>query len=320
MRIDPQIRALRDPDVSQRSIQGALEDARDSWLAGPAHALAREMEAFGQGAELASCPGLSGLFADDNEGMEMVEAFVSPMLASLARHPLGHVPLRHQFSDKISIIELIKSGQAALTLITYDALEIEPTSVSFGGGERHEKVLAGVGDFLLVDLLEEHDTHAAIDTTRRRLVTGETLRSADHRTARLVTRVHGRMVLLRLARTEDNPCDTRQFSLADGRLLHRASGSRNESRREMAMALLGRMGRKDAAPLLAELSQEGSDHIRWQSLRECLALDTAAGFSALLQIASDPSDSLSGVAAALRGQLVDAYPTLAKLEVAQCPA
>ena len=126
--------------------------------------------------------------------------------------------------------------------------------------------------------------------------------------------------MLRLARADDDQPETRQYALSDGRLLHRASGSRDESRREMAMALLGRMGRTDAAPLLAELSLEGSAHIRWQSLRETLALDSRAGFDALSRIAADPADALCAPAAALRTRLIETYPQFAITETNTCHA
>ena len=85
------------------------------------------------------------------------------------------------------------------------------------------------------------------------------------------------------------------------------------------MALLGRMDRADAAPLLAGIAQEqGSDALRWQALREALALDTLAGFQALTAIARSDDDALAPAAGTLRSQLVETYPQLAGVE--PCPA
>jgi hypothetical protein len=61
----------------------------------------------------------------------------------------------------------------------------------------------------------------------------------------------------------------------------------------------------------------GSAHLRWQAVRECLALDTARGFALLSRIAADPADDLSTSAGALRAQLVETYP---QLESGPCPA
>ena len=80
------------------------------------------------------------------------------------------------------------------------------------------------------------------------------------------------------------------------------------------MALLGRMGRTDAAPQLAGIACEpGSAALRWQALRECLSLDTATGFDALSEVARRADDELAAAAGALRSQLVEAYPQLKEL-------
>ncbi len=89
----------------------------------------------------------------------------------------------------------------------------------------------------------------------------------------------------------------------------------------MMTALLGRMERADAAPVLAAISlRPGEDSLRWQALRECIVLDTAEGFGALLAIARNAEDRLAGDAGALRAQLVEAHPQLLELEKSQCPA
>ena len=112
---------------------------------------------------------------------------------------------------------------------------------------------------------------------------------------------------------------TREYRLADGRLVHQAAGNPRDSRIELMMALLGRMDRADAAPLLAGIAQEqGSDALRWQALREALALDTLAGFQALTAIARSDDDALAPAAGTLRSQLVETYPQLAGVE--PCPA
>jgi hypothetical protein len=80
------------------------------------------------------------------------------------------------------------------------------------------------------------------------------------------------------------------------------------------MAALGRMGRADAAPLMAEIALgDGADALRWQALRECLALDTLTGFATLSNIAGNAADALSRPAKGLRSQIVSAYPQLAEV-------
>ena len=321
MRINPELRALRGDTASQRLAQSSLEEARDAWRAGPARAVLAELARYGEGAALARCPSLASLFDEEGSASILIDELMRGLLPRIAAHPLGQVPLRHQHSDGLSVLQLAQSGRAALTLLCYGETDAAPpASACFAGGERSEVVLAGAADIYLLDLLDDRGERAAIDCTARRVVAGEVMRFSGFAQTKSVRQVHGRMVILRLARSEVVPCEAREYALADGRLLHRASGSRSESRHEMMMALLGRMGRKDAAPLLAELSREGSDHIRWQALRECLALDSATGFAALARVASDPSDTLAATAGALRAQLIEAYPQLARIEETPCPA
>jgi len=109
----------------------------------------------------------------------------------------------------------------------------------------------------------------------------------------------------------------------EGRLVHQSAGTIGESAQELMLALLGRMKRADAVPLMARMSGEGGESLRWQALRECLALDSGAGFRALCAIAADPGDVLAAPAGALRAQLLEAYSVLAGMLEAEdmpCPA
>ena len=111
----------------------------------------------------------------------------------------------------------------------------------------------------------------------------------------------------------------REYALADGALLQQAAGDIRHSRHEMMVALLGRMKRREAAPLLAEIVvEEGADSLRGEALREALALDTAHGFAALCRVARSPLDPLAAPAGALRGQLIEAHPRLRAFEEALC--
>ena len=321
MRIDPKLRALRGDPASQRNAQLALERVRDDWRSGQASQALGELEAYGEGAPLDQCPNLVSLFGEGPHAHDLVSALMQPMLACLAENPTGQVPIRHQHSDSLSVLQLAQSGRAALTLLMYTELDgAEAKSACFPGGERHETVLAGSADIRFLELLEEQRGRAAIDCDTRRITAGEVMRFAGRENTKSILRVHGRMVVLRLSRTDEMPCDACEYALDDGRLLHRASGSRQESNVEMKAALLGRMGRRDAAPVLARHTRKGSDHARWQALRECLALDSGIGFAALSRIASDPGDPLAATAGALRAQLLETYPQLASQELSECPA
>ena len=124
-----------------------------------------------------------------------------------------------------------------------------------------------------------------------------------------------------LLRAAADPRPGREYCAASGKLLHQSAGAIATSRQEATVALLGRMGRTDAAPAMAMLATgEGDMSLRWQALREALALDSATGFAALCTIARRGDDALAGQAGALRAQLLETYPELAQLEDKQCPA
>ncbi|WP_306087640.1 hypothetical protein [Qipengyuania flava] len=76
-----------------------------------------------------------------------------------------------------------------------------------------------------------------------------------------------------------------------------------DSRAELGMLLLGRMGRDDALPVLAARTRTGDAQLRWQAVRQCLALDPATGLPLLERIAKDHADPLYQAARALLAQL-----------------
>ena len=318
MQIDERIAALCGNPSAQRRAQIRIEQVREDWLASaPMSGALAELAEYGAGADFEDCSQLAGAAATLDGASALIEPLIDGMGRALDDEPLAHVPFRHQKNGGTSILQLATRGRAALVLLAYDETTADPTpaTVTFSDVERHEIVLAGAADLRLATLVRELPDRAAIDFEDRRVVAGETLRLAPNE-ARLSRAVYGRMVVLRIARTPHAPAPSRVFRLADGRLLHRASGDRQESQREMAMALLGRMGRSDAAPALAMQARTGSNHLRWQALRECLALDTASGFAELLRIAQALEDPLAAPAQALHAQLIEAYPQLKQQEAA----
>ena len=291
--------------------QGALFAARDAWRADSrCAALLADLVDYGAGTALGRCPALEGALSDPALADGPVEAFLDHMLPVLAAHPLGQMPFRHGNDGGVGTLLLAREGRALLSLVAREPGRHERCAVSFGDGERGEIVLAGKARGRLVrrdatlafePCALERGTHVALDLTRNAL---------------LVDEIEARLVTLRLVRIAEEPGPTREYDLANGQLLHQSAGDPGESRQELMLALLGRMGRTDAAPVMAEMTRGGSDHLRWQALRECIALDTAAGFAALCDIADDPADSLRAPAMALRDQLCAAHPALAELEPA----
>ena len=160
---------------------------------------------------------------------------------------------------------------------------------------------------------------AASRDQAHQLAAGDVARRNGAHQSLLIDAAETTLVTLKLQRRPASGSVTREFRLADGTLAHQAAGNPRESRFELAAALLGRMGRSDAAPLLAAMAEEhGGQSLRWQSLKECLGLDSGAGFAALSRIAAQADDPLAAPAAALRTQLLTTYPQLAG--AVPCPA
>lgn len=323
MRIDRALAELRRDPAPQLVAQAALEAARDAWRAEPAIAtLFGELDRYGAGTILGDCPRLECALTDLNEARSVVGPLIARLVAGLASHPLAHAPLRHQYAQGLAVLQLAQAGRAALSLVCYEARprSFEPAAtVCFAGGERHELCMAGAAEARFFEVLREEPGRADLECEGRCLTAGDSLAFAGARHTKIVDRLQGRLVLLRLSRTEPEPQPAREYRIADGVLVHCATGDRAESRDEMAAAVLGAMGRRDAAPGLAGIAlAAGSSHLRWQMLCEALALDTAIGFAALTDIAADPADDLAPPAGALRASLVERHPQLARA-APRCP-
>ena len=216
----------------------------------------------------------------------------------------------------LAVLQLASAGRATLSLVCYEGqpdTRALAETVCFADGERHELCLAGAADTRLFEILREERGRADLECERRRIAAGERLMFSGSRHTRIVDAPLGRLVILRLARGAASPVPAREYRIADGTLIHCASGDRGESRDEMAAAVLGAMRRGDAVPVLAAIAGEeagGSEHLRWQALCQALALNTAAGFALLTDRALDPTDPLAEPAGALRATLIERHPEL----------
>ncbi len=324
MQWHPELRALRDDDGPQRAAQQALGAALEAWRAQPAlQRLTEELSHFSRDGPLEDFALLATLFEPDDPGAAAFAAdLVGRFVAVLAGAPLGHVPLRHFTDGRVSTLMLARVGEASLALTAIDGPRLArrpaPESASFAPCETWDRVLAGEARAEVIVRGETTGTSASLTRKPLRLQPGVVITRDGGREALVMREVTGCFVSLRLQRRRVGEV-TREFSLADGALLHQAAGTARDSRLELTATLLGRMGRRDAAPLLSAMAQEhGSAALRWQALRECLGLDTHAGFTALSAIARNPADPLALPAGALRAQLIEQHPQLAGIEPCPC--
>ncbi len=325
MFIDPRLRALRSDDTPQRDAQACVHQVMRAWSTGPEAAeVLRDVEQFASQRPLCECRALASLFAEGEQSARgLAQSFVAAGCAALSQAPLGHMPMRHYTDGVISTLMLARSGNVtlALTAIDGDGLRGQPVplAVKFGSAETWEHVLGGSARAELVVGRPRPGDEAELRRDSTMLTSGSVVRYDGEHRALLIERVEGILVTLRLQRRREGVGPAREYELATGKLLHQSSGNSRDSRHELMLALLGRMGRADAAPAMARIAlEQGGMALRWQALRECLALDTQAGFAALTAVASAPSDPLCAPAAALRAQLVESYPQLEALE--PCPA
>ena len=320
----PELRALRGDDAPQRQAQARVRDVLEAWRKGPGGQAEAELAQFGDGAELDDLPLLSALFApDDCAADSFVEDLMARLLARLAAEPLTQSPLRFSGDDAATTLVLARRGAAMLTLHAIDgqaqARRPAPVSVSFPPAETFEIILRGRARAARVRLLGHDGEWARLEQKPLVLAPGHVAHRMGLREARLLHRIEGCLVSLRLQRRSASGELAREYALVDGALLHQAAGCPRDSRLELTAALLGRMGRSDAVPLLAAMAEEqGSPALRWQALRECLALDSGAGFAALCHMAQDAADPLARPAGALRAQLLEAHPQL--IGLCPCPA
>ncbi|MXP13699.1 hypothetical protein GRI44_02885 [Altererythrobacter confluentis] len=322
MRIDPIVRALRSEPAPQRKAQTQLLKARSQWQKSDRNrAILADLTKYGSGCDLRDCASLDALFSHVGPARIFAASLENTLVPVLAEHPLGHVPFRHQYAGSMAIIQIAAHASAALSLVLYEQTDTAalPTTVCFTDSDRHEMALAGSAHMQHVCWTAASEVDAKLSSRPFVFAKGDALSLAGIHETKQVLQVDGSLVVLRLSRTAPTPLPSVEFRLSDGALVHQASGDRRDSRHELMLALLGKMGRVDAAPVLAEMTVNGSDALRWQALRECLALNTASGFAALSALSRKPGDSLAADAAALKHALVTAHPALARMEAEFCP-
>lgn len=323
MLVRQEIEALRGDVAPQRLMQAKLQEAVDRWrLSSGIAEIECEMARFAKGEALTKLPLLAALFEPDHPSAHMlVDRFFGELADELRDSPLGQLPLRGSSDGTVTNLIIARVGPVVLLAQSIDGNGLRwrepPQTVSFVPSETWEHVLAGTAEAELLRIASARPAAVEFGRLPCSLVPG-TINFRDGACESLLLKsVPANIVTLKLQRRLATGAVTREFRLKDGVQVHQAAGSSRESRLELATALLGRMGRSDAAPLLAAMAEEqGGNSLRWQSLRECLGLDTALGFSVLCRISSRSDDPLAAPAGALRAQLLESYPQLK--ELAQC--
>ena len=322
MHVDPALRDFAGESHAQAAAQDRLRSTLAEWKARPQVArVPAECAAFRETGDFERCRALQRLI-DEGGAQGFVAQFMGAMLAAWRDQPLAQVPFRHSYAGGHGIIHIHRDGPVtlALMLIEPHAAGV-PRSITFSDCDRREVVLVGRGTAVLYAWRD-----GAPPVAEQLRLAPDTVLTADADHARAIAALDSPLVLLRIARDPAHPRLTREVELKTGRIVHRASPSPADGRAELAAALLGAMGRADAASALARYARgegacgQAGEGARWQALRHALALDTESGFGALSAIAQAEGDPLGCEAIALHHSLCTSYPQLAKLRDALCLA
>jgi hypothetical protein len=206
---------------------------------------------------------------------------------------------------------LVECGaiRLSLQLLPFEAMTA-PTTTLFVPGRAAIHVLAAGGARLTLHhvALSAAEAAGAFSAAHaspcgsdpaRPLVTGERLDLDTARTSFTIAGAAGDVLLLELAVQPPSPLPMRAYDLATGRLVHVSASRRDSSFRQMALALLREMDRRDAAPLFTEATHAEDFAARWSAMREFVALDPAAARPRLTEMAAfDPHPEVRQAASA----------------------
>lgn len=212
----------------------------------------------------------------------------------------------------------------SLQIMPFEAAAVRATAL-FVPGRAAIRVLAAGGASLTLHHVALSKAEAAgaftaagaapcVSDPPRPLVAGERLDLDTARTSFSIAGARGDVLLLELAVQPPSPLPMRAYDPSTGRLVHVAASRRDSSFRQMALALLRTMGRRDAAPLFVEATRGEDFAGRWSAMREFVALAPAAARSRLADMATDdPHPEVRAAAAAT-------LALLASREAEPCPA
>ena len=302
------------PDIARLRSNGALQPRTDAALTQwrntrPAIAVTEGLAQFHQGAALADVPFLARLMRDHATAQAFAEALVTPFLAALQAEPLAQLPLGHSSGLGMARLRIATHGRAGLTLLAIARrARALPVSVLFEDCEAHEIILAGEGEAAV------HRREAErLATEAQACKPGTRFDRHGADAARQIIAVTRPLVEMQLTREAVHRRPSQEIALADGALLKVISASKASSQHMMALGVLGALEHHAALHPMARLAKDvaADRDVRWEALRQCLALDAGQGLAVLAALADDPGDVLNAPAASLQRQLMATLPDLA---------
>jgi hypothetical protein len=281
-----------------------MRELRAQWLArSDVGRIVADLAHYADRAPLEECPALHAVLHDPGAARSLVDNLTGPLLAESRQRPFSEAPFRFRLSPGFAPMRLLAHEGAVLSLVAYAPLAGagEPASAIFADREVYDIVLAGSASGLFHRLGEG----GMPDTRPMHWRAGDALATAARCEARQVCRVDRSLLLLRLTREPARPAPTREVALSTGAVLRAASGDRAASEAVMALCVLGALGDEAALGVMEQTALEPSEdrEVRWEAVRQTLALSRERGLRLLGHLAACDADPLSRHAATLHARL-----------------
>lgn len=295
MHIHPDLVRLRGRFAPQPCTDAAIA----AWRALPdVAAVMAALARFDAGEGIAALPELARILSDGAAARAFAEGFIAPVSAAQKAEPLAQLPLGHSAGQAMVRLRLTSQGRTGLTLAVFaPRARAIPPSVLFEDCAVHEIFLSGEGRALLHRLDGGRLASAEVICAP-----GTRFARQGPQEARQIIAVMRPVLLLQLTREALQPAPSREIAFDDARLLKTISGCKTTSQKMMALGVLGALGHRDGLAEMARIALDvaASRDLRWEALRQLLALDAGRGVAVLATLASQPDGELTSPAAALK--------------------
>lgn len=308
MHVHPDVARLRSAPALQLGCDAALA----AWRALPDVAAAiAALARFDAGEQLGTLPALASIVCDAAAARAFADRLIAPLIAALRAEPLAQLPLGYSAAPGMARLRLASHGRTGLTLTVFAqrARAVSPTAL-FEDCMAHEMVVAGTGRALVHRLDQGQLTTAEVACEP-----GTRMTRTGPQDARQIIAVTRPLLLLQLTQAAAHPAPSREIALADARVIMAISGCKRSSQQMMALGVLGALAHRPALTELELLARDlaAQRELRWEAVRQVLALDAARGLALIGALAGSRADTLAVPAAALQQQLLAAQPDLAAL-------
>ncbi|MEZ5710815.1 MAG: hypothetical protein R3E02_15665 [Blastomonas sp.] len=250
--------------------------------------------------------------------------FLDQGLATMRAAPDQPLPFAVHEDKALQSLVIVGDRRFSLSIAALDAtrwklaqrqLEGRARQIGYSDGWSRLRFLKGRGCGQIYRLEHRSGAPASHIDARLDLDPGKIIDLANARQSLTFADVGESLLMLRLL-VRDPRCDVAHECDADSGRLVRSRQARDDlGRQQMLMAILRAMGRQDAIPIVDGQMQAWPPSLRWQGMREWLALDAQTGMARLRTMAQSDDDArLRDLAERTLHDLVSRHPQLAAAE------